>query len=352
MTRLGKLVLGIVVLLVLGAAAAGVLAWRVGAWVEQPIGVTEARTITVKRGATLKPTIAELAAQGLVEHPQWLYLWAREKGRTTIRAGEYLVEATDTPASLVDKLVAGKVKTEQFVVVEGHNRWLVRDALAGARWMTPAQFDGLCDDPAFLARHRIPGPTCEGYLFPETYTFARGLAPEAILGAMFDMFHKVYADVTAKGRGPLDLDERKLVTLASIVEKETGAPDERPHIACVFYNRLTAKPAWRLETDPTVIYAATLADPAFDGNLKRDTLHKLDSPYNTYRVYGLPPGPIAHPGRASLAAVVEPTACKDFFFVSMNNGTHLFCPTLGCHNKAVEQWQVQYFKKPKRAAAP
>ncbi|RYF05569.1 MAG: endolytic transglycosylase MltG, partial [Deltaproteobacteria bacterium] len=142
------------------------------------------------------------------------------------------------------------------------------------------------------------------------------------------------------------------VTLASIVEKETGAPEERAHIACVFYNRLRARPAWRLETDPTVIYAAILADPHFDGNLKRTHLRDLDSPYNTYRHVGLPPGPIANPGRAALQAVSLPSTCGDFFFVSSNHGRHVFCPDLACHNRAVQRWQIDYFRNPTRRGMP
>lgn len=342
-----RLLRGIFVLLVVAAAAAGVTYARVSSYMHAPLGVSAPTTISVDRGHTLKTVLGELEASGLIKHPRFVYAVARFHGQTSIRAGTYDVTPDDTPLSLLDKLVQGKVKTEQFVVVEGRNRWTLRHDLAHARWMTPADFDRLCDDGAFLARHGIPGPTCEGYLFPETYTLARGLAPEAIFATMFAMFKKVYGEVTSQGHGPLDLDMRKAVTLASIVEKETGAPDERPHIACVFYNRLRARPAWRLETDPTVVYAATLANPHFDGNLKREHLHALDHPYNTYRVHGLPPGPIANPGRAALQAVVKPIDCPDFFFVSMNNGTHVFCPTLGCHTKAVEQWQVRFFKKPK-----
>jgi UPF0755 protein len=147
--------------------------------------------------------------------------------------------------------------------------------------------------------------------------------------------------------GPLHLESRALVTLASIVEKETGSPQDRGRIACVFYNRLRAKPTWRLDSDPTVIYAATIADPNFDGNLKREHLRGLESPYNTYRITGLPPGPIANPGKAALAAVVQPEECRDFFFVSMNNGQSIFCPTLTCHNEAVKKWQVDYFHQKK-----
>lgn len=335
------LIVGVVLWSVVGM---GIIA--VHSYLRTPIGMLEPVTVIVKHGSTLKQTLSELQRANVIAHPRWLYLYARWTSRTALRAGEYLVEPQDTPVTVLDKLFLGKVKTEQFVVVEGQNRWLVRDALVAARWMSARDFDRLCDNAVFLTSHDIPGPTCEGYLFPETYTMARGLAPEAIFQVMFAMFHRVYGEVTAAGRGPLNFETRALTTLASIVEKETGTPEERPHIACVFYNRLTAKPAWRLETDPTTIYAATLADPHFDGNLKREHLHHFVHPYNTYSIYGLPPGPIANPSRAALAAVVAPSSCNDFFFVSMNNGHHIFCPTIGCHNKAVDAWQI-HFKRPR-----
>jgi UPF0755 protein len=266
-----------------------------------------------------------------------------------VRSGPYEVTATETPQGILSMLLEGRVMLESFTVAEGLNRWQVRDLLASAGWITAAEFDKLCGDAKFLADNHVPGPTCEGYLFPDTYKFARGVAPASVLQTMLAAYKRQYTEATAAGHGPLGLSERELVTLASIVEKETGAPEERPHIACIFYNRLKAKPAWRMETDPTVIYAATLANPAFDGNITSHHLHELDSPYNTYRVHGLPPGPIANPGRAALAAVVTPSACADFFFVSSNNGQHIFCPTLDCHNKAVHKWQVEYFHS-RRAA--
>jgi UPF0755 protein len=349
LTRLGSFAL----VLLLVAAGAVFYGYRdVIGYVNAPFGLSVEATVVVPKGATLATVVHVLEASGIVKRPRVLYIYARLTKRTQVRAGEYSVSPDETPASLLAKIGEGRVKTERFAIIEGHNRWQVRQALVDARWMSPAEFDRFCDDKGFLARHQIPGPTCEGYLFPETYTFARGLAAEAIFGAIFTMFKKMYAAATAQGTGPLKLEPRAFVTLASIVEKETGAPGERPHVACVFYNRLTAKPAWRLETDPTVIYAATLADPAFDGNLKRSHLHELESPYNTYRVFGLPPGPIANAGRASFDAVARPATCGDFFFVSNNSGEHIFCPTLGCHNQAVEKWQVEYFHKPAPKSAP
>ncbi len=333
----------------LGAGAA-VGYWRLVAYVETPLSLPAPLVLSVGKGSTLRTALSDLAEKGALEHPSWAYAYARLSDQTQVRAGEYLVETGDTPRLVLKKLAAGQVRTEQFALIEGHNRWQVRDALVAQKWMTAKDFDRLCDDPKFLEKHRVPGPSCEGYLFPDTYTMARGLSPEAILGTMFAMFHKVYAEVSQKGTGPLGFDMRQLVTLAAIVEKETGATIERPRIACVFYNRLlenqkAGRSVWRLETDPTVIYAATLADPKFDGNIKRSHLRELKHPYNTYHVFGLPPGPIANPGRAAMAAVVEPAKCGDFFFVSMNNGQHVFCPTLDCHNKAVEEWQIRYFRR-------
>jgi UPF0755 protein len=308
------------------------------------LGVASSTTVTVKRGATLRSVVEELAARGIAASPSRLYWYGRVAKLTQVRAGEYDATPEDTAFSLLDKLASGKVKTETFTVTPGHNRWQVRDSMSAARWMSAAEFDRLCDDAAFLKKHDIPGPSCEGYLFPETYSFARGLSPESIVAAMFDLFHKNLRVVMARGKGPLALDTRELVTLASIVEKETGAPEERSRVACVFYNRLKAK-TWTLDTDPTVIYAATLADPSFDGNIKRSHLRTFDHPYNTYKRRGLPPGPIANPGRAALDAVIAPADCPDFFFVSMNNGQHVFCPTLQCHEAAVQEWQVRYFKR-------
>jgi UPF0755 protein len=325
----------------LAVAAAG-LGWGY-LQLTRPVGSDA--SLVVGRGDTLKPILERLAQQGVLPHPRGLYLYARLTGAAEVRTGDYDIDTSHSSLDVLRMLGQGRVRMETFTLPEGYNRWQVRDFLVEHRWLAAAEFEALCDDEGFLAQHGVPGPTCDGYLFPETYTFARGIAAKVLLAEMFATFHRVHAEVTAQGRGPMNLGKREFATLASIVEKETGAPEERPRIACVFYNRLTAKDRWRLDTDPTVIYAAKLADPGFDGNLKRSHLRQLDSPYNTYRNIGLPPGPIANAGRAALEAVAEPADCQDFFFVSMNNGRHEFCPTLDCHNRAVEKWQVQYFKR-------
>ena len=334
----------LVVLVLAGALGAMGLTWLAWHDLNTPVGGTATAVVTVKRGTTLRPVLDELQQRGVLASPTILYAFARLKHTTSIRTGQYEVHADQNPRTVLTMFVEGRVMLEAFTVPEGLNRWQVRDLLVSAQWMTSEQFESLCDDKKLLANHQIPGPSCEGYLFPETYKFARGVPPAQILQTMFAAYKRELAAATAGGVGPMGLGERQFVTLASIVEKETGSPVERPHIACVFYNRLRAKPAWRLETDPTVIYAATLADPHFNGNLTRAHLRTLENPYNTYKVYGLPPGPIASPGRAALDAVAKPSACADYFFVSSNNGQHIFCPTLDCHNKAVQKWQVEYFR--------
>lgn len=333
------------VLVLAGALGAMGLAWFVWRDLDTPMGGSATAVVAVKRGTTLRPVLEELQSRGVLSSPKILYAYARLKHTTSVRTGQYEVHADQSPRTILAMFVEGRVMLEAFTVPEGLNRWQIRDLLVSAQWMTAPQFDALCDDAKLLASHGIPGPSCEGYLFPDTYKFARGVPPAQILQTMFAAYKREFAAATSAGSGPLKLGERQFLTLASIVEKETGSPAERPRIACVFYNRLRARPAWRLETDPTVIYAATLVDPHFNGNITRAHLRTLDNPYNTYRVFGLPPGPIASPGRAALEAVAKPSACADFFFVSSNNGQHIFCPTLDCHNKAVQKWQVEYFRR-------
>lgn len=335
----------IAVPLLVAAGAFGGLWFYLGYVLDRPLGNEKAETITVPNGATLRPVLNEIkkVIPDLPMRPA--YFSARLRGYTQVDAGIYEIKPGQSLRDVLAKIENGEVKLDTFTLPEGLNRWQVRDKLVEEKWMTPKQFDHLCDDAALLTTHGIPGPTCDGYLFPETYTWARGLAPQKIFADLLSSFKKNYTEITAQGTGPGGLKMLELVTLASIVEKETGAPEDRSHIACVFYNRLKAHPAWRLDSDPTVIYAAVLNDPSFDGNLKREHLHGLESPYNTYRVYGLPPGPIANPGRAAFEAVVRPAPCKDFFFVSMNNGHSVFCPTIACHNQAVKKWQVDYFHK-------
>ncbi len=343
MKRIALSVVAVVLVLVAGTAAYFVSA--IGGYATQPMADEPVR-FTVERGATLRSVLGELSDRGVLERPEWVYYYARYRKLTSIKVGDYELAAGSTPEDLLELLAKGQVLTESFSIPEGYNRWQIRDVLVDAEWIDARSFDALCDDAAFLEEHGVPGPSCEGYLYPETYTFARGVGPRAIMGELLDQWRQNVEEVLERtGSGPLSLDLRQFTTLASIVEKETGAAEERPRIACVFYNRLKSKPVMKLQTDPTVIYAATLEDPSFDGNLKAYHLRQMKNPYNTYLNVGLPPGPIASPGRAAFEAVSQPVECNDLFFVSKNNGTHVFCPTYECHLRNVQKWQVEYFQK-------
>jgi len=187
----------------------------------------------------------------------------------------------------------------------------------------------------------------EGYLFPDTYALPRRSSAADLVRRMVSRFESVMTDGLRQAAVARGLTVREAVTLASLVEKETAKPDERPLVAAVYHNRL--KRRMGLQCDPTVIYALELRG-GFNGNLTRADL-KTDSPYNTYRYAGLPPGPIAAPGQASLEAALRPAAVDYLFFVSRNDGTHAFASTLDAHNRNVIRYQVQYFRQKPRAPA-
>jgi len=203
-------------------------------------------------------------------------------------------------------------------------------------------------DPEFARELGVPLSNLEGYLFPDTYSFARNPRPQAVLRTMVARLREELHAAQADRSPGVQLDERQGVVLASIIEKETGNPAERPRISCVFHNRLRI--GMRLQTDPTVLYATMLRNGGhYPRNITRADLlapHR----YNTYTVTGLPPGPIASPGAASLWAAFHPLACTDLFFVSRNDGTHVFCPDLRCHQAAVNHWQVEFFRARPAAA--
>lgn len=254
-----------------------------------------------------------------------------------------------TPDEVLQKLVRGEVKLYRFTVPEG----LRADEIAQVVGAT-----GLCDAAAFLKLARdgaaakslgVPADSLEGFLFPDTYSVTRAAGCKGIAQAMVARFRAAWEQAEAQRLPSVKLTQLQAVTLASIIEKETGQPDERPRISCVFHNRL--KKGWRLGTDPTVIYSILLLnDFRWDGKIHKRDLER-PHPYNTYVSFGLPPGPIANPGEAALAAALHPMACGDFYFVSKNDHTHVFCPDAACHQKNVQKWQIDFFKKGHRAPA-
>jgi UPF0755 protein len=301
-----------------------------------PTGVDNKEEIfIVKRGSGLKTVAAELDKRGLIKSKYLFMLWAVLKGGTRdIKAGEYSLKKSLPPVAIFHILASGMVKTHPVTIPEGLTAGQIGDILAKKNLVNKTEFMSLVWDKALVASYHIDGPSLEGYLYPDTYVVSKDMRARVLIHLMVSRFWNVYSSLIRDQQGAAGglSEPRKIVTLASIVEKETALGEERPLIASVFLNRL--KKRMRLESDPTVIYG--LKD--FDGNLKRKDL-RTSSPYNTYINYGLPPGPIANPGKESLMAVIKPTKTDYLYFVSKNDGSHHFSTTLKEHSKAVVKYQ-------------
>ena len=303
-----------------------------GYFLMSPTGFDQAEEIfIVERGSGLRSVASQLEQRKLIKSKDLFILWAIVKGGSrTIKAGEYGLNRSMAPVQIYTMLTSGAVKTHPLTVPEGLTVQTIAGLFAAKGLVHKEEFISLAMDKGFAASHNIDGPSTEGYLFPDTYVLSKGMGARQILDVMINRFWQVFNSLI-QGRD-LPMSIREIVTLASIVEKETGLAEERPVIASVFLNRL--KKRMRLESDPTVIY--DLKD--FDGNLTKKHL-QAPSPYNTYCHLGLPPGPIANPGRASLEAVLNPAQTSYLYFVSKNDGSHFFSSTLKEHNRAVVRYQ-------------
>ncbi len=316
--------------------------------------------VDIPKGATAPKVATLLARAGLIEGPGYFRLYAGQRGAANrFRPGHYKFQAPITPRQLVDAIVKGVA--DQLVTVtipEGKNMVEVAQILDAAGVAPKAELLALAIDPLFVRSLDVPGRTLEGYLFPDTYKLRPHSTPSRVLAAMVRRHRQVFQQLRAANptgaaylRNKLKFDDASIVTLASIVEKETGQPLERPRIAQVFINRLI-KPSFHpklLQTDPTIIYGCTVApiflgaaSPAckqWDGRIHRIQLEDTANPYNTYTHEGLPPGPISNPGRAALAAVFHPDGSNYFYFVAKNDGTHHFSTTVAEHEAAVVKYQ-------------
>jgi UPF0755 protein len=267
-------------------------------------------------------------------------VWMRGAGQR-LQAGEYRFDAPMTPVAVVDKIVKGDVYLQPITFREGLT---IRQmaALFESKGFGPArEFTAAARDASLIRDLDPQAPDLEGYLFPDTYSLPRRTTASQLVARMVEGFEKSLAPEVRQRAAARGLGIRELVTLASLVEKETGKAEERPLVAAVYSNRL--KIGMGMQADPTVIYALEHAG-RYSGNLTREDL-RFDSPYNTYRYAGLPPGPIASPGKASLEAAASPADVPYLYFVSRNDGSHVFATTLDEHNRNVHQWQVLYFRE-------
>lgn len=330
--------LGAVVLLlaVLGAGAAAWL-WQQWQAIEtEPLAVGEGSApLTVPEGVSFAAVARELEARGLVADARLLSAYARVQGLAgRIQAGEYRLAPEMTAAGLLRAMVAGRVIEYPFTIVEG---WRFRELWEALR-RHPAIETTLpadADDGTIMEAIGRPGVHPEGRFLPETYRFPRGTTDVAFLRRANRALEAALAAAWAERQPGLPLDSPgEALILASIIEKETGVPEERRRISGVFVRRLER--GMRLQTDPTVIYGM---GEAYDGNIRREDLRR-DTPYNTYTRFGLPPTPIALAGRAAIRAAVDPADGDSLYFVARGDGSHQFSATLEAHNRAVQRYQL------------
>ena len=316
-------------------AAVGAVYFHIQEFARTPSGAAgEEQSFTVETGQPVSVVAEALERRGLISSAIKFRLFARlQDYDRRLKAGEYGLKASMTPLDILALMEKGLVRLHRLTVPEGLTIPQIAAVVEKTGLARAADIIARATDPAYVRLQGVPAGTLEGYLFPETYLFPKTVTADGIIGAMLQRFRSTFSPDWERRAMEIGLTPHEVVTLASIVEKETGDPSERPLIASVFHNRL--KLGMRLETDPTVIYGIK----NFDGNLTRKHL-ETPSPYNTYLLKGLPPGPIASPGKKAIEAALFPAQTDYLFFVSKNNGSHQFSNNLPDHNRAVQYYQL------------
>ncbi len=342
-----RLLKSLVLLLALSAVGAGIVAYRAYTMAGEPFrGYDEEEVFfTVEKGATGIRIAQSLEERGIIRDRRLFVLALRFRaGGKSVQAGEYRFAEPLSSFDVLSKLVSGDTFTFAVTIPEGLTLVETADLLGARGLADPSAIRAAFEEASLVADLDPDARNLEGYLYPTTYRFPRSVAPEELARTLAGQFKRVFDENERARAAKLGLTARQVVTLASVIEKETGLAEERLLIASVFSNRLRI--GMPLQSDPTIIYALELAG-RFDGNLRRSDL-ELDSPYNTYRYPGLPPGPIASPGEASIRAVLEPAETSFLYFVSRNDGSHHFSSTYSEHLRAVREYQVEYFRRKRR----
>ena len=341
-----RVLLGLMVLLILlmvPAAFAGWSWWKL----QRPYkGYPDTeRQVTIAPGSSVIQILQTLQKEGVIADAKLARFYlVYYMGDPALQAGDYSFRGPLSTPNVLQKLVRGQVVTDSVTLIEGLTLEEIADRLEQAGLGRREVFLDLMRSPELIADLDPEAPDLEGYLFPETYSFARHGDEQTVVATLVKTFRQRYEKqvrplMDRPGNGP-SRSLRQVVTLASIVEKEARVPSERPLIAGVYANRV--RRGIGLMADPTVIYALKRIGQ-WNGNIRRSDL-RVDSPYNTYRYAGLPPGPICSPGLASLEAAADPANVPYLYFVSRNDGTHVFSSTLQEHNRNVELWQRQYWR--------
>lgn len=327
-----KIVLLISVIAVFSLFAASLYCYS---YINSPPGsLSDPVMVEIRQGDSFYGVAKLLKEKKVIDSIRKFYLYTKlNDGLYSIKAGEYLFEPSMKTSEVLNMLVKGSVISYRVTIPEGYNAYQIAALFQEKGLVNGKEFISKVFDKPLMEKLGISGVSFEGYLYPETYFFVKGMDCESIINTMVSRFREVIpAEFEARAR-EIGFTMEEVVNLASIVEKETGNPEERPVIAAVFHNRLKKK--MRLQTDPTVIYGMI---ENFDGDLKKKDLKKK-TPYNTYRINGLPLGPIANPGIEAIRSVLYPADVDYYYFVSKNNGSHVFARTLEEHNRYVWRYQ-------------
>jgi UPF0755 protein len=323
--------------LLVAMVALGVVAYQTIRWAEGPVIPTEehppSKVVDIPDGSTFQYVATLLEREGLIKSRFFFVLFGKSQSADRkIHAGEYELNPGMTPAEILAMLLNGQVVLHSLTIPEGLTIVQIAELASQDGLTDRAEFLRLAKDRAFVESLGIKAETLEGYLYPNTYKFPRAVKAREVLVTMVEQLRQVLGPDLLARMQEIKMTLHEVLTLASVIEKETGSGGERSEISAVFHNRL--KKHIPLQSDPTVIYGL----PAFDGNLRKKDLSS-PSPYNTYRVQGLPPGPIANPGFQAIRATLYPSNSSYLYFVSRNDGTHQFSATLIEHNRAVEKYQ-------------
>jgi UPF0755 protein len=330
-------------LVLIGMIAAGAAGFVVFQRTNEPYKGFDAaeQFVEVDPGSSTRSIGESLVTAGVVrDHLTFRAALWRTGSARALKAGTYRFDAPMTAADVVRKIARGDVWVLKITFPEGLTQREMAKIFEQQKLGSASSFLQAAGDPRAIAEIDPMARDLEGYLFPETYSVPPKTAAGKLVGVMVERFEQLFTPEMRQQAEAHGMTVREVVTLASIVEKETASADERPIVAAVYLNRLKIK--MPLQCDPTVIYALERAG-RYHGNLTRADL-ETDSPYNTYRYPGLPPGPIASPGLASLKAAIAPADVDFLYFVSRNDGTHVFARTLEEHNVNVRKFQVEYFR--------
>lgn len=308
------------------------LSWYLICLFVPPGSGSRVQDISFPPGSGIRKLANELKAGGVIRSSWHFILVTRLRGKAhRLKAGDYRFNDAMTPSVILGKLVAGDVDFRKFALPEGYSMYQAAELLEQKGYFKRSAFLEKCQDPALLKRLGLSEQSVEGYLYPATYNLSRNGTEEQLIGQMVGQFEKKYADTLRAAAGVTGLSRHQIVTLASLIEKEAVSTEEKPLISSVFHNRLQI--GMPLQSDPTAVYGVR----AFGGKVTKADIER-QSPYNTYLIRGLPPGPIGNPGIEALQAALKPADTHYLYFVARLDGTHQFSRTLDEHNRAVTRF--------------